>query len=236
MTDLRLRFLYGFPPFHADTPNELFDNILSRRLEWYQDEADVSPEAHDFMDRLLCTDPKARLGAKGCDEVKQHPFLANVNWNKLLASDAAFVPKISDPEDTDYFDARGATQQVFDDDDVPATVLPPQAGPPSASMDPSAVPASEPAVPIRSPRERSETAPAPAVVDDFGTFNFKNLEVLKQANQEVIRKLRSEQMQPLGLAFDQYPPSHPRHAALTRGSSNPFEHRVSHILNLLQQA
>lgn len=209
----------------------MFENILSRRLEWYQDEADVSAEAHDFMDRLLCTDPKSRLGAKGCEEVKQHPFLAKVDWNKLLSSDAAFVPKISDPEDTDYFDARGATQQVFDDDDVPSTVLPRQAAPPDPTEDP-AVAASEPAVSVRSPRERSETAPAPAAVDDFGTFNFKNLEVLKQANQDIIRKLRSEQMQPLGLAFDQYPPSHPRHAALTRGGSNSFDNRVSCFLRV----
>jgi len=217
-------FLYGFPPFHADTPNELFDNILSRRLDWYEGEADISPDARDFMNRLLCIDPKKRLGAKGCEEVKRHPFLSGVDWANLLNTDAAFVPKISDPEDTDYFDARGAVHQVFDDDDIPASI--PPAPPAQTQGNPLEKPASEPPPSTtRSPRERSETAPAPSSVDDFGTFNFKNLPVLQQANQEVIRKLRSEQMQPLGLAFDQYPPSHPRHAALSRGGSGAFDLR-----------
>ncbi|KIM25541.1 hypothetical protein M408DRAFT_207972 [Serendipita vermifera MAFF 305830] len=33
----------------------------------------------------------------------------------------------------------------------------------------------------------------PPVEDDFGTFSFKNLPILKQANDEVIKKLKSEQ-------------------------------------------
>ncbi|RCI03653.1 hypothetical protein CU098_002600, partial [Rhizopus stolonifer] len=30
-------FLYGIPPFHADTPDKVFENILSRRIDWHED-------------------------------------------------------------------------------------------------------------------------------------------------------------------------------------------------------
>lgn len=192
-------------------------------MNWHEDEVDISPEARDFINRLLCTDPARRLGVNGSAEVTQHPFLATVDWANLLASDAAFVPRVTDPESTDYFDARGAVAQTFDDDDAIAPVCSatPQV---LRTRAPFGKTASDPVVfsDLRNPRERSETAPQPTTSEDFGTFNFKNLEVLKQANQEVIRKLKiSEQMQPLGLLFDQapqFPPSHPRHAALAQSN------------------
>jgi serine/threonine-protein kinase RIM15 len=38
---------------------------------------------------------------------------------------------------------------------------------------------------------------ATSTSDDFGSFSFKNLPVLKQANDDVIRKLKTDQMAPL---------------------------------------
>ena len=204
---------------------------MSRNIDWHEAEAEISPEAKDFINRLLCSDPNRRLGVNGSDEVKQHPFLATVDWANLLVSDAAFVPRVTDPESTDYFDARGAVAQTFDDDDVaPVASATPQV---LRARAPFGKTASDPVVfsELRNPRERSETAPQPNTSEDFGTFNFKNLEVLKQANQEVIRKLKSEQMQPLGLLFEQaphFPPSHPRHAALAQSNrSSSTDARVS---------
>lgn len=34
----------------------------------------MSPEARDFIERLLNKDPKERLGAKGAQELKDHAF------------------------------------------------------------------------------------------------------------------------------------------------------------------
>ncbi|KAG2224682.1 hypothetical protein INT45_007927, partial [Circinella minor] len=102
-------FLYGYPPFHADTPDGVFENILSRRIDWHEDVIEVSPEARDFMERLMTLDPEKRLGANGSDEVKYHPFFKNVNWDTLLTESPAFVPQPADMEDTEYFDLRGAT-------------------------------------------------------------------------------------------------------------------------------
>jgi hypothetical protein len=51
----------GTPPFNADTPEEIFDNILDRRITW-PDEDDMSSECRDLVDKLLHPNPLKRLG------------------------------------------------------------------------------------------------------------------------------------------------------------------------------
>jgi serine/threonine protein kinase len=186
-------FIYGFPPFQDETPEKVFENILSRRFEWHEDAIDLSPEVRDFMDKLMCTDTRRRLGAQGSEEVKAHSFLADVDWDNLLTQPADFIPKVADPESTDYFDARGATAQEFKEEE--------QAEDPTLANDPALKHDSDheedanvEKLKEKSRRERAETAPSPH--DDFGTFNFRNLTVLKQANDDVIRKLKDEQLLP----------------------------------------
>lgn len=170
------------------------------------------------MERLLCSDSKRRLGANGAEEVKSHPFLDGVDWDNLLSGEVEFVPKVSDPENTDYFDARGATaDQIFADDDLPAEELKIEAAPtPSHPQDSATRRAPGGLTPSTSAsrqtrRSRSETEPSPH--DDFGTFTFRNLTVLKQANDDVIRKMRDEQLLPPVSALDS-PVMHSRPIAL----------------------
>ncbi|KAM0793596.1 hypothetical protein ACM66B_001029 [Microbotryomycetes sp. NB124-2] len=192
-------FLYGFPPFHDETPEKVFENILSRRIQWHEDLVDYSPDARDFMEKLLTTDPGKRLGAQGAAEVKAHPWLKDIDWDNLLNGEVDFVPQVNDPENTEYFDPRGATESMFADDDIADEELKIQAAP-TASMarqSPLRVASQSSAkgsVGRRTRRERSETAPSPQA--DFGAFTFRNLTVLKQANDDVIRKMRDEQLLP----------------------------------------
>lgn len=165
-------FLYGFPPFHAETEEKVFDNIVSRRINWHDDEIDVPPEAHDLMDRLMCANPGHRLGARGADEVKQHAFFAGINWATLTSTPAIFVPDGTDPESTDYFDPRGANNAFHDDEKLR----------PTGAM-------AHPSPGLTAPSTDDHTPS-----DDFGAFTFKNLPVLKQANDDVIRKMRSDSM------------------------------------------
>lgn len=58
-------FLTGIPPFNADTPQEIFENILTRNIHWPSVPDDMSEEAYDLINRLLEMDPKKRIGAKG---------------------------------------------------------------------------------------------------------------------------------------------------------------------------
>ncbi|KDN48131.1 hypothetical protein RSAG8_03147, partial [Rhizoctonia solani AG-8 WAC10335] len=119
-------FLYGFPPFHASTPQEVFDNIISRRIDWHEEDEDIeySPEARDFMERLMTTEITQRLGYNGAEEVKSHTWFTGIEWDKVTTTEAQFVPQVTDPESTDYFDARGALPQIFQEDDPPAPDTP----------------------------------------------------------------------------------------------------------------
>eukprot|EP00457_Paulinella_chromatophora_P002256 gb/GEZN01002260.1/.p1 GENE.gb/GEZN01002260.1/~~gb/GEZN01002260.1/.p1 ORF type:complete len:612 (+),score=103.17 gb/GEZN01002260.1/:329-2164(+) len=49
-----------------------------------------SPEAKDLLSRIFVSDPKMRLGAGGYDELYQHPFFADIDWEKLR--DKAVTP------------------------------------------------------------------------------------------------------------------------------------------------
>jgi serine/threonine-protein kinase RIM15 len=139
------------------------------------------------MRRLMDTNPATRLGANGADEVKNHPFFEGSEWDAVTSKEAAFIPQISDPESTDYFDPRGAIPQLFHDDDVAITNVD------SPIINPATT------QPISLPSNR-DSAPSPAS-DDFGSFSFKNLPVLKQANDDVIRKLKTDQLAPIAYAL-----------------------------------
>lgn len=98
--------LVGIPPFNAEHPQTIFDNILNRKIPWPEVPDEMSLEAHDLIDRLLTEDPNQRLGARGASEVKQHVFFKDINWDTLSRQKAAFVPASESALDTSYFTSR----------------------------------------------------------------------------------------------------------------------------------
>jgi len=197
-------FLYGYPPFHADTPEQVFANILARKIDWPDEEDDeASPEAKDIMNRLMCSDQTQRLGVNGADEVRKHPFFEGINWETLLEEEPQFVPTPQNPEDTEYFDSRGATLQSFTDefDDQSTPCSTPGADLPERPHDAVSRVRKEIGsnkrglIPLSIPphvREGRRRLSEPVAQDDFGNFAFKNLPVLEKANKDVIQKLKTE--------------------------------------------
>ncbi|KAG0640002.1 hypothetical protein HOY80DRAFT_885502 [Tuber brumale] len=200
-------FLYGYPPFHADTHDKVFENILNRRIDWPDPaDDDVSDEAKHLMNRLMCTDPNQRLGVNGAGEVKKHPWFASLNWETLLEEQPSFVPTPQNPEDTEYFDSRGATLQPFveefEDQSTSPQVLTPGADLPERPHDAVSRTRREVnsnkrglmplSIPPHVREGRNRRLSEPNAQDDFGTFAFKNLPVLEKANKDVIQKLRTE--------------------------------------------
>lgn len=208
-------FLYGIPPFHAETPEKVFENILSGHIEWHEDWIEFSEEARDFMERLLTLDPSRRLGANGAKEVKRHPWFHDIEWDKVTSSEAAFIPQVTDPESTDYFDPRGAIPALFHDEEAVAVSGQPSSESPAVSPEPGTHSTTAP-VPIMGNRELT-TPPD----EDFGAFSFKNLPVLKQANDEVIRKLRSDQMAPLSHTLSDPTNIHSRKRSISQRIKKP---------------
>ncbi|GAO18247.1 hypothetical protein UVI_02037260 [Ustilaginoidea virens] len=211
---IMFEFLYGFPPFHAPEAEQVFENILARRIQW-PDEADCEPisdEGKDLINKLLCVDPKERLGSNrdekfpsGGEEIRSHAWFEGISWDTLLEDEAQFVPQPENPEDTEYFDARGAVLQSFAEEmedqmspqlssggteypDRPHDALSrvrSQVNSMNRKLMPLHIP---PHVREIKPRRLSE----PVAADDFGSFTFKNLPVLEKANKDVIQKLRAD--------------------------------------------
>ncbi|CAJ0546376.1 Ff.00g098490.m01.CDS01 [Fusarium sp. VM40] len=207
-------FLYGIPPFHADEAEEVFENILARKVQW-PDETEcesVSDDAKDLINQLLCMEPHQRLGSNredrfssGGEEIRGHPWFQEVNWETLLEDEAQFVPQPENPEDTEYFDARGAVLQSF------AEEMEDQASPQSSAAGSEYAERPHDALsrvrsqvnsinrklmPLHIPPHvrdlKSRRLSEPVAMDDFGSFSFKNLPVLEKANKDVIQKLRAE--------------------------------------------
>lgn len=212
-------FLYGFPPFNAETPDEVFENILARKISWPDDEEfEVSEDAKHLINSLIKLDPKERLGANleekfpsGGDEIRNHQWFKDINWDTLLEDEAQFIPNPENPEDTEYFDARGATLQSFPEE------LEEQLSPPGTTPGGSEIVTDRPhdallrvrnqvnsvkrgLMPLHIPPHvardsRSRRLSEPAIADDFGNFTFRNLPVLEKANKDIVNRMKAEAMQ-----------------------------------------
>ncbi|KAL3645219.1 hypothetical protein CASFOL_010399 [Castilleja foliolosa] len=97
--------LVGIPPFNAEHPQQIFNNIINRHIPWPKVPEEMSLEAYDLINKLLFENPVQRLGATGSGEVKRHPYFKDINWNNLSMQKAAFIPS-ADAHDTSYFMSR----------------------------------------------------------------------------------------------------------------------------------
>ena len=93
----------------------MYQRILQDPLQF---PPDMPVEAQSLIAQLLNRDPSRRLGANGAAEVKAHPFFNGVECDSVTKSEPASIHQVTDPETTDYFDLRGATPQLFHEDDA----------------------------------------------------------------------------------------------------------------------
>lgn len=91
------------------------------------EDVELSQEGRDFLSRLLMRDRTSRLGVNGPSEVKEHPWLKDIDWTKLrsrksslflllfkaylqltcldvfvITESAPWVPELEAPEDTKF--------------------------------------------------------------------------------------------------------------------------------------
>ncbi|CAG2056824.1 unnamed protein product [Timema podura] len=93
----------GIPPFNDETPQAVFNNILSRDIPWPEGEDGLSRGAQAAIDALLTLDPKARPDA---NDVQGMPLFDGINWSHLLNTLPPFVPEPIDNMDTGYFQGK----------------------------------------------------------------------------------------------------------------------------------
>lgn len=96
--------LVGYPPFYSDDPMTTCRKIVNwRSYLKFPEELKLSPEAKHLLCRLMC-DVDHRLGTRGVDEIKKHPWFRGVNWDKLYYLEAAYKPEVNGELDTQNFD------------------------------------------------------------------------------------------------------------------------------------
>mmetsp|Transcript_17428 Transcript_17428/g.2414 ORF Transcript_17428/g.2414 Transcript_17428/m.2414 type:complete len:100 (+) Transcript_17428:453-752(+) len=78
----------------------MFNAIRSDYIK-FPNHTKVSDEAKDFILRCAEKDPRKRLGTKhGLDEIKNHPWFAEIDWEKLAKKEVPppFKPNLKEWE------------------------------------------------------------------------------------------------------------------------------------------
>ncbi|KAG8390015.1 hypothetical protein BUALT_Bualt01G0039300 [Buddleja alternifolia] len=96
--------LIGYPPFCSDDPRMTCRKIINWRtcLKFPEDQK-ISDEAKDLICHLLC-DVDKRLGTRGVEEIKGHPWFRGVKWDVLYEMEAAYKPTVNGDLDTQNFE------------------------------------------------------------------------------------------------------------------------------------
>ncbi|CAM0948730.1 unnamed protein product [Alopecurus aequalis] len=177
--------LVGIPPFNAEHPQTIFDNIMNREIPWPQVPEELSFEAYDLIDKLLIENPVQRLGATGAGEVKAHPFFKGINWDMIARQQAAFIPCTDDEYDTSYF----ACRHVWDAADEQVHAAPNEYDDRSetSSMSCGSSPHSYDYEEDGDECGSMEEFGAP-VKYSFSNFSFKNISQLASMNYDLITK------------------------------------------------
>ncbi|KAI1074021.1 kinase-like domain-containing protein [Whalleya microplaca] len=95
----------GWSPFYAEDTQQMYKNIAFGKVRFPRDT--LSQEGRNFVKGLLNRNPKHRLGAvDDAEELKRHPFFADVDWDVLSKKliTPPFKPKLKSETDVSYFD------------------------------------------------------------------------------------------------------------------------------------
>lgn len=83
---LIFEMLAGYTPFYDTTPMKTYEKILSGKIHFPNF---MHPDVIDLLTRLITADLSSRLGnlLNGPADIRNHPWFAEVVWEKLLAKD-----------------------------------------------------------------------------------------------------------------------------------------------------
>ncbi|KAL4483652.1 hypothetical protein ABPG72_006718 [Tetrahymena utriculariae] len=102
--NLIYEMLTGLPPFYVENNREeLFKKIKYTEITI---PSYFSKPCKDLLTRLFLKNPYQRLGSNGAEEIKDHPWFTDVDWDKMLQKkyNAPFVPKLKNETDVSNFD------------------------------------------------------------------------------------------------------------------------------------
>ena len=94
--------LVGIPPYFSNNQEQIFKNIEKSELFIPNF---VSKKAQKFLRDLLKKEPMNRLGTKrDVEEIKEHPYMTGVNWDKVLKREYVPPPIIQKSNYLNFFE------------------------------------------------------------------------------------------------------------------------------------
>ena len=98
-------FMKGERPYIGRNRKEIKEQILAKQVELQKEDISEgwSKESADFINKLIIRKPENRIGYKGINELKVHPWLKYYPWEMLYFKS---LPSPFIPENKDNFDRR----------------------------------------------------------------------------------------------------------------------------------
>ena len=92
--------LTGLPPYFSENRDEMYRKIIHEGIEFPRY---LSPTVRSLISSLLIKDPTQRIGAKhGIQEIKDHPFCMDINWEDV--ANKKLIPPIKPSQKYSNFD------------------------------------------------------------------------------------------------------------------------------------
>jgi protein kinase X len=102
---LIFEMLAGYPPFYCDDRMQLYQTILSGKIEFPKH---LKREARDLISGLLTADLSRRLGnlKGGAKDIRAHPWFKGFDWEALVnrTLPAPIAINAKSPDDSSFFD------------------------------------------------------------------------------------------------------------------------------------
>jgi serine/threonine protein kinase len=92
----------GARPYFGSTRKEIREAVLKKQVKM-PEPSPWTKQMKDFTNKLITRKPEKRLGSKGIEELKQHPWFDGFDWEKLYAKALESPVKIENDEN---FDAK----------------------------------------------------------------------------------------------------------------------------------
>jgi len=110
---LLYEMLTGLPPFYSQNINIMYQKILKGELRF---PTYISPESKSLLEGLLTREVDKRLGTRGGDEVKAHPWFKGLDWDALNRKeiDPPFKPKVKSEADISQIDPVFTQEKAID--------------------------------------------------------------------------------------------------------------------------
>ena len=105
--------LVGYAPFCSKETSEVCYKVLNwKKYLKIPSKVKLSKEAEDLISKLI-NNSNERLGLKGADEIKRHPFFRGVDWENIRSKKAPFIPNIKNDYDTKYFETYESKEPFY---------------------------------------------------------------------------------------------------------------------------